>query len=192
LVLGALLRARGNEREGSASAELDSAGSFDRECVVNDLDRGILRAARVDILLSRTEDEDVGAEAKTFSIPWTKPSPVRRRDIILPETSAITSRIRPIRMEERARLLKAIGVARRWLDELIEGTVTDVAAIAARDQKTERSVRMTLSLAFLDPTIAKAIVEGKLPRGYGVSRLTDLPPAFADQWTALGITRPEA
>ncbi len=190
LVLGALRRARGCDREGSASAELDSAGPFDRECVVNDLDRVILRAARVDILLSRTEDEDVGAEAKSFSIPWTKPSPVRRREIILPEMSAATSQIRPIRMEERARLLKAIAVARRWLDELIAGTITEVATIAAREQKTERSVRMTLSLAFLDPVIIKAAVEGKLPRGYGVSRLVDLPPAFSDQWTALGITRP--
>jgi hypothetical protein len=49
---------------------------------------------------------------------------------------------------------------------------------------------MTLSLAFLDPTIVRAAVEGKLPRGYGVSRLVDLPPAFTDQWTALGLARP--
>ena len=83
-------------------------------------------------------------------------------------------------------------MARRWLDELIAGTVADLTAIAAREQKTERSVRMTLSLAFLDPAIIKAAVEGKLPRGYGVSRLADLSPAFADQWTALGLTRPVA
>ena len=190
LVLGALRRARGNERKGSASNEIDSAGPSRRESVVNDLDRVILRAERVDIRLCRTEDEDAGAEARTISIPWTKPSPVRRREIILPETSATTSQIRPIRIEERARLLKAIAVARRWLDELIAGTVADLTAIAAREQKTERSVRMTLSLAFLDPAIIKAAVEGKLPRGYGVSRLADLSPAFADQWTALGLTRP--
>jgi hypothetical protein len=49
---------------------------------------------------------------------------------------------------------------------------------------------MTLSLAFLDPAIVKAAVEGRLPRGYGVSRLADLPIAFADQWSALGLHRP--
>ena len=48
---------------------------------------------------------------------------------------------------------------------------------------------MTLSLAFLDPAIIKAACEGKLPHGYGVSRLVDLPPAFDDQWRALGLVR---
>jgi hypothetical protein len=30
---------------------------------------------------------------------------------------------------------------------------------------------MTLSLAFLDPDIVKAAVDGRLPRGYGLKRL---------------------
>jgi hypothetical protein len=41
-----------------------------------------------------------------------------------------------------------------------------------------------LSLAFLDPAIIKAAADGRLPRGHGVSRLVDLPTAFADQWSA--------
>jgi len=81
-------------------------------------------------------------------------------------------------------------LARRWLDELVAGTVADVSALARREKRTERSIRMMLSLAFLDPAIIKAAADGRLPRGYGVSRLVDLPMAFVDQWSALGLVRP--
>ena len=49
---------------------------------------------------------------------------------------------------------------------------------------------MTLSLAFLAPEIAKAAVEGRLPRGFGLKRLVDLPMAWPDQWRALGNSAP--
>src|SRR5208337_2716828 len=54
----------------------------------------------------------------------------------------------------------------------------------------ERSIRITLSLAFLAPEIAKAAVEGRLPRGFGLKRLVDLPMAWPDQWRALGLQAP--
>jgi hypothetical protein len=44
-----------------------------------------------------------------------------------------------------------------------------------------------LSLAFLAPEIVKAAVEGRLPRGFGLKRLVDLPMAWPDQWRALGL-----
>ena len=47
--------------------------------------------------------------------------------------------------------------------------------IAAREGKSERSIRMTLSLAFIDPPIVAAAIEGRLPRGFGFKRLMDLP-----------------
>jgi hypothetical protein len=52
-----------------------------------------------------------------------------------------------------------------------------------------RSIRMTLSLAFLAPEIVKAAVEGRLPRGFGLKHLVDLPMAWPDQWRALGRWR---
>jgi site-specific DNA recombinase len=45
----------------------------------------------------------------------------------------------------------------------------------------------TLSRAFLAPDIVKAAVEGRLPRGYGLKRLVDLPMAWPDQWRMLGL-----
>jgi hypothetical protein len=50
-----------------------------------------------------------------------------------------------------------------------------------RDGKTDRSIRMILSLALLAPDIVKAAVKGRLPRGYGLRRLVDLPMAWPDQ-----------
>ncbi len=50
-------------------------------------------------------------------------------------------------------------VGRRWLDELVSGAVKDTAAIAEREGCSERSVRMTLSLAFLSPKVVRAIVD---------------------------------
>lgn len=189
LALGALRQAR-SKKAGGATARSETAPPSDREIIAGALDRVVLHAGRVDIRLSREAAEQAGAETRTIAIPWSKPAATRRREIILPEAPATAgSHIRPIRVNEQTRLLKAIALARRWLDELIAGAVADAAALAGREQKTERSIRMTLSLAFLDPAIVSAAVEGKLPRGYGVSRLVDLPPAFGDQWTALGLTR---
>jgi hypothetical protein len=49
---------------------------------------------------------------------------------------------------------------------------------------------MMLSLAFLAPNIVKAAVNGTLPRGFGVSRLNELPAAWMKQREALGLTMP--
>jgi site-specific DNA recombinase len=65
-----------------------------------------------------------------------------------------------------------------------------VETIAAAEGKTARSVRMTLSLAFLAPDIVKAAVEGRLPHGVGLKRLVDLPMTWPDQWKALGLRAP--
>ena len=92
--------------------------------------------------------------------------------------------------QDRDRLILAIATARSWLDGLIKGTFSDLAELAASHKRTSRSVRMTLSLAFLDPALIDAACAGILPRGYGVIRLMDLPPRFADQWRALGLQRP--
>jgi hypothetical protein len=38
--------------------------------------------------------------------------------------------------------------------------------------------------------IVAAGVEGRLRRGFGVKRLMDLPTAWSQQWTALGLKVP--
>jgi DNA invertase Pin-like site-specific DNA recombinase len=51
---------------------------------------------------------------------------------------------------------------------------------------------MALSLSFLSPVLVKAAIEGRLSRGFGVKRLMDLPMAWSDQWSALGLKAPHA
>ncbi|MGB7976222.1 MAG: hypothetical protein WCF81_18185 [Roseiarcus sp.] len=86
----------------------------------------------------------------------------------------------------RAILIEALRDAHRWLDELL----LTLESLASREGRTVRSIRMTLSLAFLAPEIVKAALEGRLPRGFGLKRLVDLPMAWPDQWRALGLQKP--
>jgi site-specific DNA recombinase len=148
---------------------------------------------RVVVLRDRLEveyraDPKDRSETETLSIPWIKPAARVRRALL--EPSASTALSRPMESDERNRLIRSIAGARSWLEELVKGSVGDVAERAARENRTPRSIRMTLSLAFLDPALIDAACAGTLPRGYGVTRLMDLPARFADQWRALGLTRP--
>ncbi len=95
-----------------------------------------------------------------------------------------------MRTKAHALLIDALRDAHRWLDELTTKSDRTVEALAAREEKTERWIRRTLSLAFLSPTLAKAAIEGRLPRGFGVKRLMDLPISWSDQWSALGLKAP--
>ena len=63
-------------------------------------------------------------------------------------------------------------------------------SLAIRESKSERSIRMTLSLAFISPVLAEAAMEGRLPRGFCVKRLTDLPVLCSEQWRAVGLQQP--
>ena len=92
---------------------------------------------------------------------------------------------RPIRSESRARLLEGMAKARLWVDDLVSGRMRDTTDIATREGCSERSVRMTLNLAFLSPTIGKAAVEGSLPFGTGLSRLANLPSDWDQQMEGL-------
>src|SRR6266404_8834652 len=83
---------------------------------------------------------------------------------------------------------ESIARGRRWLDEIVAGTVTGVEQIAARDKCSIRQVNMTISLAFLAPDLVKAAVEGRLPRGVGVTRLRDAPAEWSRQYAMLGLS----
>jgi hypothetical protein len=46
---------------------------------------------------------------------------------------------------------------------------------------------MTISLAFPAPDLVKAAIDGRLPHGTGVARLTDLPAEWSRQYQMLGV-----
>jgi site-specific DNA recombinase len=143
------------------------------------------------ISIRLTDAAAVEGQARTLTVRWTPPSSTRRREIIQGEGDQNTT-MRPMRVKARVGVVDALHKAHRWLDELLGDANQSVENIAARERKTERSIRMTLSLAFLAPEIVKAAIEGRLPRGFGVTRLVDLPMAWSDQWPALGLQAPAA
>jgi hypothetical protein len=79
-----------------------------------------------------------------------------------------------MRTKARDGFIRALRDARRWLDELLTAPAQTIESLAMREDKSERSIRMTLSLAFISPVLAEATMEGRLPRGFSVKRLTDL------------------
>ncbi len=120
-------------------------------------------------------------------IPWKKPPSKRPRELIPPAASSSRRDARPIRAETRAKLVTAIARGRRWADELIAGTFTNVEQIAAAAGCTPRQVNMTISLAFLAPTLVQAAADGRLPRGVGIAALRDAPAEWSKQHTMLGL-----
>ena len=146
--------------------------------------------SRTAIQVQLSEAVEAEADARTLTFPWTLPSPHRKREIIQGASNANTS-ARPMRANTRAVLIDALREAHRGLDELLSDPLQTLESLALREGKTDRSIRMTLSLAFLAPDIIKAALEGRLPRGFGFKRLVDLPMAWPDQWRALGLQAPE-
>ena len=97
-------------------------------------------------------------------------------------------------MRARARevFIAALSRAHRWLDELLSDVETSIATVAARERKSERSIRMTLSLVFLAPDLVRAAIEGRLPRGFNRTRLVHLPMLWSEQWRVLALEPPAA
>jgi site-specific DNA recombinase len=126
-------------------------------------------------------------DAATLIVSWCKPPSRRFREILLPP-SVQRSATRPIKAERRIALIKAIARGREWLDKVVSGAAAE--DIASEHQCSVRHVNMTISLAFLAPSLVKAAVEARLPRGVGVASLRELPAEWSRQYERLGLAQP--
>ena len=165
----------------------DSTVVSDRELTNSHVARVEIQAGRLAITLvkkgsGRSEHK---AEKAIFYVPWKKSILKRRRELIAPASSG--QDIRPIRSDTRVALVTSIACGRRWLDEIVTGNVADVEQIAAREKCSVRQVNMTISLAFLSPTLVSAAIDGRLPRGIGIARLRDAPAEWSRQHAMLGL-----
>jgi site-specific DNA recombinase len=156
---------------------------FDRDALSSLVSRIEVQRTQLVISLMPT---DRSMEAATLLIPWQKPPSKRFRKILLPK-GALRENIRPDRVERRVRLISAIARGRRWLDEIITGSITDAEQLAKRERCTVRQINLTLSLAFLAPQLVKAAVEGRLPRGINIERLRDPDPNWTRQFQEHGL-----
>jgi hypothetical protein len=148
------------------------------------VDRVEVDAEQLAVKLTRKGNQMKPANAILY-IPWKKNTLRRHREVIAPGSSEFD--VRPIRSETRAALVTSIATGRRWLDEIVSGTVADAEHIATREKCSVRQVNMTISLAFLSPTLAKAAIDGRLPRGIGIARLRDAPAEWSRQHAMLGL-----
>jgi len=162
------------------------AAAIDSGLASDVIERIEVRKSQLVVQLKRNDaDEGIAEDDQTVIIPWTKPPSRMARSILQPTSAKLP--LRPMKLERRATLVAAIARGRRWLDELIADSATNAQAIAQREHCSLRHVNMTLSLAFLSPTLVKAAVEGRLPRGIGVEQLRDLPIQWDRQLEALGL-----
>jgi hypothetical protein len=166
------------------SGRIDSCSPTDEPCqglthyedVLEAIERVTIGTKEIEIRLG--EFVAVDGQVQTLTIPWIPPSPYQRREIIQGEGEP-RSPIRPMRVRARAVFVESLHNARRWLDELVMDSNQTIESIATREHKSERSIRMTLSLAFVAPPIVAAAIEGRLPRGLGSKRLMDLPMVWS-------------
>jgi hypothetical protein len=99
--------------------------------------------------------------AARSAAPWIKPPSKRFKEILLPAVEQ--PRVRPIKVERRAALLKSIARGRAWLGEIVSGTAS-VEDIATRQRCSVRHVNMTISMALIAPPLVRPAIEGRLPR----------------------------
>jgi site-specific DNA recombinase len=165
----------------------DPTTVVDRDLINFRVARVEVHGKRLAVKLTRKNEQNgsAGADNAAFYIPWKKNALRRHREIIA--LAASQGDVRPIRSETRVALVTSIAKGRHWLNEIVRGSVFNIEQIAVREKCTMRQVNLTISLAFLSPTLVKAAIDGRLPRGVGIARLRDAPAEWSRQHAMLGL-----
>jgi hypothetical protein len=158
----------------SSSAEPDDL----RAAAEAHLRRVVVGAGRLTLTL---------ADGREIEASFAPRSPLARREVLVPP-AADPARVEPMRADTRLALLLAIARARRWAARLQAEPETPLAALAEEAGITLRYLRMLLPLAYLDPAILRAVLDRRVPDGFGVARFAaELPVLPADQRRWVGI-----
>jgi site-specific DNA recombinase len=78
-------------------------------------------------LASEDGDTEEDTDPHVLTVPWSKTPHRRRRDVLVPEGSSHVE-VRPIRSDNRVKLVAAIARGRQWLSELKAGTLLSTAS----------------------------------------------------------------
>ena len=117
------------------------------------------------------------SSVKAIVVPWASPLPANMKGIV-----HVPAHNTPIKPGRREVLLIAIAKAREWMGDLAHGRVASLAAIARREGKAERHIRLLAPLAFLSPRIVSALLDGAVPADLTVTKLARaLPSSWAEQ-----------
>ncbi|BAT59402.1 DNA-invertase hin [Variibacter gotjawalensis] len=156
------------------------------DVAVDDLFQRICKVVlRRDHVIVDITNQEFG-ETKSIRLPWL-PGRIPHRQVLDPDASTgVASNSARLRSEKRARMLHAIARSRRWVDDLIDGKVRGLKALAKRDNRTERSVRMNINLAFAKPEIVEAIIAGSSERCLSLASMKEMPAIWGDQNFSVG------
>jgi hypothetical protein len=123
-----------------------------------------------------------------INVPWTAPTFVAHKGIQHDPSSG--SAMKPY---ARAAMLRAIGKARHWINDLIEGRAVSFNQIAADEDKDERHIRYLAQLAFVSPRIVTAIIDGSVLPNLTVTELAKaLPYSWVEQERRVGLSNGQA
>ena len=138
-------------------------------------------------LLGQTEAESGSPHADEAIHSISFPLVVKRRGV---ETRLIISNGRePPRSTDQI-LIRTVARAHIWFEDLKSGTVPSINAIAARETMPACEVSRQLPLAFLSPSIVRAIIAGQQPAEVTAKylrRCQDLPLDWKQQSEFLGF-----
>ncbi len=151
---------------------------------VNGRSTGLASAS--DIEASARPSEQVPADGSAsivLTVPWARRGRSARKGI-----ASEPSGDGPLDPETRKTLLMAIGKARLWVQDLLDGRAESLETIAQREDRGERHIRLLAPLAFVSPQIIAAIADGTAPAGMTVTALARaLPHAWSEQERKIGI-----
>lgn len=92
-------------------------------------------------------------------------------------------------------LVKLMGRARCWFDDLISGRAASMAAIGKRERVGKTYVSRIIRFAFLAPSIVEDVAGGRhgpdLTAESLLRSLKQLPPAWDTQHRVLGFSHPD-
>jgi site-specific DNA recombinase len=130
------------------------------------------------VLLRRPHHEERAHGAGSPAcIRWPSPVPAGVKGIV-----HVPAHNTPLKPGRREALLIAIAKARQWIDDLAHGRAASFAAIARREGKVERHVRLLTPLAFLSLRIVSALLEGTAAADLTLTKLARaLPHSWAEQ-----------
>src|SRR6202790_2365339 len=106
-----------HDQPNSSSAHADDRGAMIAEQVV----RIDAHKDRLIVRYKSASTEEGSADGQLLSIPWQKPPSRKSRQILIP-IGVPRNKVRPTRIERRARLVNAVARGRRWIDEMVSGS----------------------------------------------------------------------
>jgi DNA invertase Pin-like site-specific DNA recombinase len=125
-------------------------------------------------LTHKPENQDSGLSQplETARLPWARKPAVAAKGVIEPVSDGGSPA-----PKAREAALAAIGKARLWVKEILAGG--SPAAIAKREGKGERQIRLLLPLAFTPPRMVREMIDGRA----SVTGITELAKSVPLVWS---------